>query len=48
MKGSKETGKGVEKGSVDIYLAGKQGSKVTVKYTEKGGEKDGGRHKGRE
>jgi hypothetical protein len=39
VKGSKETGKGVEKGSVDTYLAGKEGSKVTVKYTEKGGEK---------
>ena len=47
-KGADDTGKGVEKGSVDTYLAGKEGTRVTVKYTEKGGEKDGGWHKGRQ
>jgi hypothetical protein len=39
VKGAKETGKGVEKGSVDTYLGAKVGSTVTVKYTEKAGEK---------
>jgi len=39
VKGAKDTGKGVEKGSVDTYMAAKVGTKVTVKYTEKGGEK---------
>ena len=39
VKGAKETGKGVEKGSVDTYLGAKVGTKVTVKYTEKAGEK---------
>src|SRR5208337_3018045 len=29
----------VATGNVDTYLAAKQGAKVTVKYTEKGGEK---------
>ena len=38
-KGADDTGKGVEKGSVDTYLDAKVGTKVTVKYTEKGGEK---------
>ena len=36
---AKDTGKGVEKASADTYLAGKEGTKVTVKYTEKAGEK---------
>ena len=39
VKGAKETGNGVEKGSVDTYLGAKVGTKVTVKYTEKAGEK---------
>jgi hypothetical protein len=39
VKASKEAGKGVEKGSVDTYLGAKVGSTVTVKYTEKAGEK---------
>jgi hypothetical protein len=34
-----QAAKGAEKGSVDTYLAAKQGGKVTVKYTEKAGEK---------
>jgi hypothetical protein len=36
---AKDTGKGAEKASVDTYLDAKKGTKVTVKYTEKGGEK---------
>jgi hypothetical protein len=39
VKASKEAGKGVEKGGVDTYLGAKVGSTVTVKYTEKAGEK---------
>src|SRR5271167_3453290 len=39
VKGVDATGKAVAAGSVDTYLAAKQGAKVTVKYTEKGGEK---------
>jgi hypothetical protein len=39
VKDAKDTGKGVEKGSVDTYLGAKVGTKVTVKYTEKAGEK---------
>jgi len=39
VKGAKDTGKGVEKGSVDTYLGAKVGTKVTVQYTEKAGEK---------
>jgi VCBS repeat-containing protein len=39
VKGAKDAGKGMEKASVDTYLAGKKGTTVTVKYTEKGGEK---------
>ena len=39
VKGTKATGKDVEKGSVDTYLGAKVGTKVTVKYTEKAGEK---------
>ena len=34
-----EGDKGVEKASVDTYLGAKVGSKVTVKYTDKAGEK---------
>jgi hypothetical protein len=37
--GTKDAGKGVAKGSTETYLAGKKGAKVTVEYTEKGGEK---------
>jgi len=29
----------VEKGSAETYLAAKKGAKITVHYTEKGGEK---------
>ena len=39
VKGSKETGKGVDAGTMDAYEGLKEGSKVTVKYTEKDGEK---------
>jgi hypothetical protein len=39
VKGAKDAGKGVETGSVDTYLDAKKGATVTVKYTEKGGEK---------
>jgi hypothetical protein len=39
VEGAKDTGKGVEKGSADTYLAGKTGTKVTVKYVTKGSEK---------
>jgi hypothetical protein len=39
VTGAKDTGKGVDKASVDTYLGAKVGTKVTVKYTEKGGEK---------
>ena len=39
VKGVDATGKAVATGSVNTYLAAKQGAKVTVKYTEKGGEK---------
>lgn len=39
VKGAKETGKGIEKGSVDTYMGAKVGAKVTVNYTEKAGEK---------
>ena len=39
VKGSKDAAKGTEKASVDTYLAAKTGTQVTVKYTEKGGEK---------
>jgi hypothetical protein len=39
VKGTKDTGKGIEKGSVDTYMGAKQGAQVTVKYTEKAGEK---------
>ena len=39
VKAAKDTGKGVETGSVDTYLDAKKGATVTVKYTEKDGEK---------
>ncbi len=39
VQGTKDTGKGVEKASVDTYVGAKVGTKVTVKYTEKAGEK---------
>ena len=39
VKGSKDVAKGTEKASVDTYMAAKTGAKVTVDYTEKGGEK---------
>jgi hypothetical protein len=39
VKGSKDVAKGTETASVDTYLAAKTGTQVTVKYTEKGGEK---------
>ncbi len=39
VKAAKDTGKGVETGSVDTYLDAKKGATVTVKYSEKGGEK---------
>ena len=39
VKGAKEAGKGVDDVGMDTYLAGKEGTKVTVKYTEKAGEK---------
>ena len=37
--GSVDTAKGTEKASVDTYLGAKKGATVTVKYTEKAGEK---------
>ncbi len=39
VKGSKDVAKGTATASVDTYLAAKTGSQVTVKYTEKAGEK---------
>jgi len=39
VKGSKDAVKGTETASVDTYLAAKTGTQVTVKYTEKAGEK---------
>ncbi len=39
VKGVDATGKGVAAGSVDTYDGLKDGAKVSVKYTEKGGEK---------
>jgi hypothetical protein len=39
VKGTKDAGKGIEKGSVDTYMGAKVGTKVTVDYTEKAGEK---------
>ena len=39
VKGVDATGKAVAAGSVDTYDGLKEGAKVSVKYTEKGGEK---------
>ena len=39
VKGVDATGKGVAAGSVDTYDGLKDGTKVSVKYTEMGGEK---------
>src|SRR5271168_3519300 len=39
VKGSKDVAKGTETASVDTYLAAKTGTEVSVKYTEKAGEK---------
>jgi hypothetical protein len=39
VKGSKDAAKGTETASVDTYLAAKTGAQVSVKYTEKAGEK---------
>ena len=39
MKGVDATGKGIAAGSVETYNGLKEGTKVSVKYTEKGGEK---------
>ena len=39
MKGVDASGKAVAAGSVDTYEGLKEGAKVSVKYTEKGGEK---------
>jgi hypothetical protein len=39
VEGAKDAGKGVEKGSAETYLAAKKGARITVHYTEKGGEK---------
>jgi len=39
VEGAKDTGKGAAKGSAETYLAGKEGAKITVHYTEKGAEK---------
>jgi hypothetical protein len=39
VKGTKDAGKDIEKGSVDTYMGAKVGTKVTVDYTEKAGEK---------
>jgi hypothetical protein len=39
VEGTKDAGKGIAKGSTDAYLAGKEGAKVTVKYTGKGADK---------
>ena len=39
VKAAKDSGKAVGTASVDTYLDAKKGANVTVKYTEKGGEK---------
>jgi hypothetical protein len=39
MQAAKETEKGAKAGTVDTYMAGKEGTQVVVHYTEKGGEK---------
>jgi hypothetical protein len=39
VEATKDAGKGLAKSSVDTYEGLKAGTKVSVKYTEKGGEK---------
>jgi hypothetical protein len=39
VEGTKDAGKGIEKGSTDAYLGAKTGAKVTVKYVDKGADK---------
>jgi hypothetical protein len=39
VEGTKDAGKGVAKGSAETYFGAKKGAKVTVHYTEEGGEK---------
>jgi len=39
VSAAKGAGDAAAKGGTDAYLAGKEGAKVTVKYTEEGGEK---------
>ena len=39
VRGSKATAKDVKAGAVDTYFAGKEGTHVVVRYTEKGAEK---------
>jgi hypothetical protein len=39
VEGTRDAGKGVEKGSTEAYLGAKTGAKVTVKYVGKGADK---------
>jgi NADH dehydrogenase FAD-containing subunit len=39
VRGYHEASKGVKKGAVDTYFAGKEGTSVTVHYSEKGSDK---------
>jgi hypothetical protein len=39
VRGAKATAKGVKAGAVDTYFAGKEGTHVVVRYTEKGADK---------
>src|SRR5271170_7300670 len=39
VKGSKDVAKGTQTAGVDTYMAAKTGTEVSVKYTEKAGEK---------
>ncbi len=39
VKGSKDAARGTETAGVDTYLAAKTGTQVSVKYTEKAGQK---------
>jgi len=39
VEGTKDAGKEAAKGSAETYLAGKEGAKITVHYTEEGAEK---------
>ena len=39
VEGTKDTGKGIAKGSTEAYLGAKTGAKVTVKYVGKGADK---------